>query len=353
MNSYKKILILVTIIISILSCQTDNIIGLSLNNGDIFNINEMIEVDGSAGSSVDQIDVFLNNSLTQTITPSNNAFVLRIDTSVVGKFNLVLKAKSSAGDVIFELNSGYEVADKVKKPTPTPTPPPGTPGGDNWSSFDFPKPTNSELGSMKNLWATYYRLPRVSELSSGGYPLKNKSGQAITKGIALKDWCDAAMEGSVIVSKLDGSYETYNFAASTGSYDVNCKRFYPHKTGRTKFQKAKGIYGDGVKGFNLVPFRSIAVDRSIIPYGTLLYIPEAVGTLVTLPNGQQRSHDGYFFSADTGSAIKKSHVDVYIATNLKNPFRFVKSKPSQKFRAYIVKNKAIYDSILNNHLNLR
>ncbi len=65
-------------------------------------------------------------------------------------------------------------------------------------------------------------------------------------------------------------------------------------------------YGHGARGA-LEPFRSIAVDPSLIKLGTKLYIAEMVGA--ELPDGTR--HDGVFTAQDTGGAIKGQHIDLF------------------------------------------
>jgi 3D (Asp-Asp-Asp) domain-containing protein len=63
-----------------------------------------------------------------------------------------------------------------------------------------------------------------------------------------------------------------------------------------------------------VPFRTIAVDPTVIPHGSVLYIPGLRGSSVTLPDGTVRNHDGYVFAGDVGEAVKGNQVDFFIAT---------------------------------------
>ena len=58
----------------------------------------------------------------------------------------------------------------------------------------------------------------------------------------------------------------------------------------------------------LVPFRSVAVDRSMVPLGTWLYIPELGRRL----GRTRRASDGCFVADDTGSAIKGRKLDLFI-----------------------------------------
>lgn len=91
----------------------------------------------------------------------------------------------------------------------------------------------------------------------------------------------------------------------------------------------------------LVPFRSIAVDPTVVPLGTSLFIPDARGVTVTLPNGESVAHDGYFFAADRGGAIKGNHIDVFIGTSDVSPFPFIKSRSSATFDAYVVNDPKV------------
>lgn len=70
---------------------------------------------------------------------------------------------------------------------------------------------------------------------------------------------------------------------------------------------ADAPYGYGVNKIPLVPFRSVAVDPSVVPIGSKVYIPQAIGAV--LPNGE--AHDGYFMAVDIGDAIKNKRIDMF------------------------------------------
>ena len=53
--------------------------------------------------------------------------------------------------------------------------------------------------------------------------------------------------------------------------------------------------------------RTLAVDKNIIPRRTVVFIKETVG--LRMPNGD--SHDGYWYAADVGGAIKGQRIDLY------------------------------------------
>ena len=123
------------------------------------------------------------------------------------------------------------------------------------------------------------------------------------------------------------------------------------KTNRTRFSLSTGEFGEGVDGLKLVPYRSIAVDRSDIPIGTVIFIPAARGVNVVLPSGETAVHDGYFFAADVGGAIKDDHIDVFIGTAVTNPFPFIKSVKTGIFEAFIITSTSIIDKLKKFHIS--
>jgi len=77
---------------------------------------------------------------------------------------------------------------------------------------------------------------------------------------------------------------------------------------------AQHPWGYGVQGRALTPFRSFAVDKNEIAYGTKLYVPALDG--VTMPGEAPWGafvHDGCVSADDTGGAIIGKHVDWFVA----------------------------------------
>lgn len=72
-------------------------------------------------------------------------------------------------------------------------------------------------------------------------------------------------------------------------------------------------FGRGAMLRPLVPWRSVAVDRKLIPIGETLYVPEFDGML--LPDGSR--HDGCLRADDVGGAIRRRKIDFYV-TYLEN-----------------------------------
>lgn len=70
---------------------------------------------------------------------------------------------------------------------------------------------------------------------------------------------------------------------------------------------ASGVGARDSLGCAVVPMRTVAIDRSIIPRRTILFIKETVG--MALPGGGE--HDGMWYASDTGGAIKGQRIDLY------------------------------------------
>ena len=70
---------------------------------------------------------------------------------------------------------------------------------------------------------------------------------------------------------------------------------------------AKGIRALDSLGCKVVAMRTVAVDKTVIPRRTVLFIKETVG--LPMPNGQV--HDGYWYASDIGGAIKGQKLDLF------------------------------------------
>lgn len=70
---------------------------------------------------------------------------------------------------------------------------------------------------------------------------------------------------------------------------------------------AAGVGNRDSLGCRVVPMRTVAIDKALIPRRTILYIKETVG--LPLPGGGV--HDGIWYASDTGGAIKGQRIDLY------------------------------------------
>jgi len=222
--------------------------------------------------------------------------------------------------------------------------------------FDFLEPSSAERVKNLSIWATFYNV-HTAQVISGGEPLLDMSGKSLGLSLSTKDWCNAAMEGTVRVLGSDSNViDTYNFAGTGLLPQVDCSSFFPSLpsnvisgTNRVRFKVSKGLYGEGTAGFILAPYRTIAVDKSFISIGSVIYIPDARGIAVTLPSGIKITHDGYFFAADVGGAIKDNHIDGFLGIASKNPFPFIKSTSTSAFEAFLIHNTLIEKALKASH----
>lgn len=221
--------------------------------------------------------------------------------------------------------------------------------------FNLPEPENTTLLTPLTLWSTQYY---IHEFKSGGtIPIRYSNGELSGLFADTCDFCTASLEGTAYVTDSLGNVTVINFAKSADSSLVDCracKKYSSSKLkvenwGKTLWTKSEG-FGDGVKNYRLIPFRTIAVDKDVIPYGTVIYIPAAKGKLVSLPNGELMTHDGYFFAGDTGGAIKKNHIDIFTGIYTGNPFpEVIKSNESKTFEAVIVTDAGIIKDLTEKH----
>lgn len=82
-----------------------------------------------------------------------------------------------------------------------------------------------------------------------------------------------------------------------------------------KIDPASFPWGKGSKNNALVPFRSIATDPKVLPYGTIVYLPSWRGlTFPAVGGAESFVHDGCFRADDVGGAIKGHRIDVFVGT---------------------------------------
>lgn len=73
------------------------------------------------------------------------------------------------------------------------------------------------------------------------------------------------------------------------------------------YARIKGMSARDSLGCKLAPMRTVAVDPSVFPRHSVLFIKQTVG--MKLPDGTL--HDGYWYASDVGRAIKGLRVDLF------------------------------------------
>lgn len=224
------------------------------------------------------------------------------------------------------------------------------------SDFSFPDQTNFDSLNNYSLWATQYYIHSFT--SGGKIPLLYKNGDSTGLLADTCDFCTAALEGTAFVKDSSGNITVLNYDGVQQNQLVDCRKCKKYKNtklstaswGKVVWRKTIG-FGDGVLNYRLIPFRTIAVDKTNIPYGTVLFIPKARGVEIELPNGAKVKHDGYFFAGDTGGAIKQNHIDVFTGIYEENPFKeIIYSNSKYTFEAYIVTDSTVIDKLTKLHV---
>jgi 3D (Asp-Asp-Asp) domain-containing protein len=156
------------------------------------------------------------------------------------------------------------------------------------------------LGTFKN---TYYDFPSEGDFSGEPVGLMNGSCQKLVD-VPRPFYESVCVQGSGTL--LSGG--TVSFAKR----DCSCAAECPRTGQRICFDlldKARYPWGRGATGKPITPLLTVAVDSSVIPLGTPLYIPEYDG-VARDPSGAA-AHDGCFLAEDRGLAVKGQHVDVF------------------------------------------
>jgi 3D (Asp-Asp-Asp) domain-containing protein len=103
-----------------------------------------------------------------------------------------------------------------------------------------------------------------------------------------------------------GTGETVSFAKR----DCDCAALCPRTGQKICFERldpARFPTGRGALGKAITPLRTVAVDSTVIPLGTVLFIPEFRG--LDLPDGSR--HDGCFVAEDRGMKVTGRQIDVF------------------------------------------
>ncbi len=223
-------------------------------------------------------------------------------------------------------------------------------------TFDLEPPAAAQMGSKLHVWATHYYV-YAAKAAQSGVEMIDAKGKRLGVALDEKDWCLGGIEGTFVITLPDGQRRTYNYAGAVGPKQADCAKFFskPAKwvtaLNKQTYALTPHAYGTGAHGIKLVPFRTIAVDPSLIPLRSVVFIPDAVGTPIPLPDGGTAKHDGYFLAGDTGGAIRQEHLDLFTGTSRHRVFMRVAkaSKPQTFSDAYIVNSEPIRQRLLAEH----
>ncbi len=164
-----------------------------------------------------------------------------------------------------------------------------------------PPGPGTSLGTFEN---TYYIL--ADETSHEGPAVANlyAPGCELIATVSQPFADSACIQGSAVLA--DDRVINYHSPCSCGGPCTYCwsvldPEIFP--------------WGKGSQNNPLEPFRSWAVDTSIISHGSLLYVEEWDGMeLPDIDGLGGYAHDGCFRADDVGGAINDYHVDIFAGT---------------------------------------
>lgn len=160
-------------------------------------------------------------------------------------------------------------------------------------------PDAISLGLYRN---TYYDFPAESEYQGPNVPLMNASCKKLAD-VPRPFFEAVCVQGSGTLSA--------GFTVSFARRDCGCAEICPRTGQKLCFDALDARefpWGRGATGKAITPLRTIAVDTSIIPLGTILYIAEFDGVSRS-PSGPP--HDGCFVAEDRGMKVVGEHVDIF------------------------------------------
>ena len=155
------------------------------------------------------------------------------------------------------------------------------------------------LGTFRN---TYYDFPSERDFSGPALALMNGACQPIAQ-VPRAFYEAVCVQGSGAL-KSGGT-------VSFSKRDCACAEVCPRTGQKICFDaldKGAFPYGRGANGTPISPMRSVAADTSVLPMGTVIYIPELDGA----PRGESgETTDGCFVVEDRGLRVKGEHVDIF------------------------------------------
>ncbi len=207
--------------------------------------------------------------------------------------------------------------------------------------FELPAPQADALARPIDVWATHYFIPAFHSARPGvsaAIPLLGPDDQPISPALSRRDWCRAALQGTVSL-RVGERETTYTFYDDDGPVQADCDDLLggvsdavKRATRRARFMAAADPMGCDRRDLPLAPFRTLAVDPKVLPMGVVVFAPELRGRRFTVAGGEW-VHDGYLIAGDRGGAVHGAHVDVFTGHEDDPPFAgLVESSPSRTFR---------------------
>lgn len=168
-------------------------------------------------------------------------------------------------------------------------------------------------GTYRQLWNTYYSTEFEDNYSGPATSGLYQPNGALIANVPLSFARSLFVEGAGFLR--DGRLVNFSSPCSYGDYFQINAQIHGRSCYRV-IDRDRTPWGQGAGGRALVPLRTIAVDRFVIPIGSQVYIRQYDGLdipLIATAAGALGGfrHDGRFVAGDTGGAIHDNHIDVF------------------------------------------
>ena len=142
-------------------------------------------------------------------------------------------------------------------------------------------------------WTAYYVTPVEKTTPGKGHPILVVDNQG----------------NKVRVFLTTSSYDKATMEAVAVGIDKKGRKRYAYRVEDDLWHELPpGAAGMGNERDTLKPLIDVAADQKRYPYGSMIFVPDAVGK--KFADGE--SFDGYFWIGDVGSAIVGNHFDVFV-----------------------------------------
>jgi 3D (Asp-Asp-Asp) domain-containing protein len=169
-------------------------------------------------------------------------------------------------------------------------------------------------------WTAYYVTPVEKTTPDKGHPVLVMDNQGNKARVFL----------------TTSSYDKANREAVAVGIDKKGRKFYAYRVKEDVWHELPpGAAAMGNAVNVLVPLIDVAADQKRYPYGSMIYLPDAVG--YKFADGE--SSDGYFWVGDAGGAIVGNYFDVFLGDEtLYEEFTRRKIKDRNKTTIYKLPN---------------
>ena len=156
------------------------------------------------------------------------------------------------------------------------------------------------------------KMKKIGDLKPSFYWVAVETNDGQAKNQSLRD-----MDGKVLAHVSLKYYNAIKLEGTGKLLDGRIINFAGRVKGEVRYLicPPDAPYGYCYDFAKLYPFKSLAVDPTVIPLGSKVYLPDAVGAV--LPDGTV--HDGFFTASDIGEAIKDQRIDVFTSYGDQSP----------------------------------